>query len=117
MQFMCGIPATTLLNTKDLLAIYRGALAEQFVGQELLLYGGSENDRLYYWDRPKKSSSAEIDYLIARKGEIIPVEVKSGMPSRFKSLYIFLKEHSHCKLGLILYSGNIKLVLLPKPKR
>ncbi len=109
MQHMCGISSTSLLTEKDLLGVYRGALAEQFVGQELLLHGGSENDLLYYWDRPKKSSSAEVDYLIARESEIIPLEVKSGTPSRLKSLNLFLKEHRYCKTGLVLYAGNIRL--------
>jgi hypothetical protein len=64
MQHLCGINAFNLLSAKDLLDVYRDRLAEQFIGQELLLYGGSENDRLYY---PKKSSSAEVDYLLVRK--------------------------------------------------
>lgn len=75
---------------------------------ELLFYGGSENDRLYYWNRLNKSSSAEVDFIIVRNGEIFSVEVKSGSPSRLKSLSLFLKEHQHCKLGFVLYSGNIK---------
>lgn len=108
MQSMSGISATILLAEKDLLAVYRGALAEQFVGQELLLHGGSENDRLYYWDRPKKSSNAEVDFLIARNGKIIPVEVKSGVPARLKSMALFLQEHPHCDMGYVLYSGNIR---------
>ena len=108
MQHFCGISTPDLLNEKELLNIYRGALAEQFVGQQLLLYGGSENDRLFYWDRPKKSSSAEVDYLIVCQGEIIPIEVKSGSPGKLKSMSIFFNEHKYSKIGLVLHSGNIK---------
>ncbi|MFQ5653024.1 MAG: ATP-binding protein [bacterium] len=107
MQHICGIPPTSVLGQTSLLDVYRGALAEQFVGQELLLYGGSENDKLYYWNRMKKSSSAEVDFLIAREGEIYPVEVKSGRAGRLKSMKIFLDEHPHCPWGMVLNTGNI----------
>ena len=109
MQHICGIPPSLVLNQKKLLDVYQGALAEQFVGQELLLHGGSENDKLYYWNRMKKSSSAEIDFVIVREGEIYPVEVKSGRPGRFKSLHIFLEEHSHSPQGIVLNTGNVRL--------
>jgi predicted AAA+ superfamily ATPase len=107
MQHICGIPPTTVLSQTNLLDVYRGALAEQFVGQELLLYGGSENDKLYYWYRTKKSSSAEVDFLIAREGEIYPVEVKSARAGRLKSMKIFLDEHPHSRRGIVLNLGNI----------
>jgi predicted AAA+ superfamily ATPase len=108
MQFMCGISSFELLNKQDLLNIYRGALAEQFVGQELLLFGGSENERLHYWERPNKSSSAEVDYLLVRNGEIFPLEVKSGAPARLKSINLFLNERPRCKQGFVVYEGNIQ---------
>lgn len=72
MQYICGISSNEFLNQKDLLVIYRGGLDEQFVGQQLLLYGGSENERLYYWNRPNKSCSLEVDFVLVRNGEIIP---------------------------------------------
>ena len=109
MQHLCGISAPDLLNQKDLHNIYRSALAEQFVGQEVLIYGGSENESLYYWERPQKSSSAEVDFVIVRQGKIIPIEVKSGSPGRLKSMSIFLNEHKYCKIGLVLHSGNVRL--------
>ncbi len=109
MQHMCGIPAFRLINEKNLLDVYRGSLAEQFVGQQLLVCGGSEDNRLFYWDRPKKSSSAEVDYLIVRDSNIYPVEVKRGHPSRFKSMLLFLNEHSHCKQGIVLNENNFQI--------
>ncbi|MFQ5628707.1 MAG: ATP-binding protein [bacterium] len=107
MQYICGIPPSSVLEQTNLLDVYRGALAEQFVGQELLLHSGSENDKLYYWNRMKKGSSAEVDFLIAREGEIYPVEVKSGQPGRLKSMKIFMDEHPHCRWGIVLNTGNI----------
>ncbi len=52
-----------LLFKENLSLINDGALAEQFVGQELLAnMGENEINELYSWIREAKSSSAEIDY-------------------------------------------------------
>ena len=78
MQYVCGMDPAAILADKDLSMIYKGSLAEQLVGQELLAAGGSENGKLFYWARDKKSSSAEVDYLAVHYGAVFPIEVKSG---------------------------------------
>lgn len=80
-----------LLFQEDLMLINKGALAEQFVGQELLAYAGHD---LYFWVREEKSSSAEIDYLISVDGRIVPIKVKSGALGTLRSLHIVLQEHN-----------------------
>ncbi len=102
MQYTCGIDANSIINEKDLSKIYKGALVEQFVGQELLAAGGSENRKLYYWSRREKNSSAEIDYLIIRNGKIFPVELKSGPAGRLKSMHIYLDEIENAETGFVL---------------
>ncbi len=109
MQHICGIPAASVLNQENLLDVYRGGLAEQFVGQGLLLNGGSENDKLYFWNRMKTGSSAEVDFLLVREGDIYPVEVKSGRPGRLKSMNLFLQEHPRCPRGIVLNLGNVHI--------
>lgn len=82
-----------LLFEQDLLLINQGALAEQFVGQELLAYGDrSDADRLFFWVREAAHSAAEVDFVIAIGSRIIPVEIKSGAAGRLKSLRIFIEE-------------------------
>ncbi len=82
-----------LLFKQELLLINQGALAEQFVGQELLAYTGKEEaNNLFFWTREQKSSSAEVDYLIAVGSQIIPIEVKAGLIGTLRSLKIFLDE-------------------------
>ena len=49
--------------------------------------------RLYYWAREAKSSNAEIDYLIEKNAEIIPVEVKAGVRGIMKSLLLFTEKY------------------------
>lgn len=73
-----------------LLSVFQGAMAEQFVGQEIL---AATNNDLYYWSREAKSSNAETDYLIEKKGKIIPVEVKSGKGGSLKSLHLLLETY------------------------
>jgi hypothetical protein len=72
---------------------HRGALAEQFVAQELLsLTAKNETPRLHYWHREAKSSLAEVDFLFECGNRIIPIEVKSGDSGRARSLQRFIQE-------------------------
>jgi predicted AAA+ superfamily ATPase len=97
MQHLCGMQVSTEFAQSDLLSIYRGALAEQFAGQEFLAAGQD----LYYWSREARSSTAEVDYLIAVDGIIIPVEIKSGAAGRLTSLHILLKSYPNCTYGYV----------------
>lgn len=116
MQHLCGLPVDVEFAKTDLLSIYQGALAEQFVGQELVAAGQSE---LYYWAREAKSSSAEVDYLIVKDGKIHPIEVKSGAAGKLKSLHLLLQNYPHCPAGYVFSSAHYaelpeqKLVFLP----
>ena len=89
----------TLLHD-DLILINQGALAKQFVGQELIAYSKNyEKPELYFWEREKSGSQAEVDYILQLHGEIIPVEVKSGKTGRLRSLHIFMEEKK-LKIGV-----------------
>jgi predicted AAA+ superfamily ATPase len=105
LQRLCQVPVELELQQENLLAMYRGKLAEQFVAQELLAWHSSE---LYYWARDARGSSAEVDYLAVRQGEIYPVEVKSGAGGSLRSLHLMLEKYPHCPGGLVLYSGIYK---------
>lgn len=77
----------------ELMQINAGAQAEQFVGQELLAYADPYmNTQLYYWERDKKGSEAEVDYVIQAGPQIVPIEVKAGTTGTLKSLAQFLLE-------------------------
>jgi hypothetical protein len=88
-----GVYSQTV-KEKDFNAIFKGAVAEQFVGQELIAYQSPYTKaEIFYWGRRAKSSTAEIDYLIEKDGQIIPIEVKSGPTGRMKSLHMFIAKH------------------------
>ena len=55
--------------------------------------------------RESKSSNAEIDFIVAHKGSVVPIEVKSGTKGGMKSLRIFLEEHNNSAYGLKISEG------------
>lgn len=97
MQRLCRVPIDDQIKQGDLLAIYRGKLAEQFVAQEMLA-----TDELFYWSREKRGSNAEVDYLAVRNGKIYPVEVKSGASGSLRSLHLMLETYPNCPKGIVL---------------
>ena len=116
---MCHLTGMSLdieYTEQDLLNIYRGALAEQFVGQEMTV---SQQDELYYWSRAAKSSTAEVDFVAVVGNNIYPVEVKSGVAGKLKSLHLLLHNYPNCKKGIVFSSQPYselpeqKLVFLP----
>ena len=93
MQNAMGISEETYL-AQDLLGVYRGAVTEQFVGQQLCaLQKPFEDPELFYWKRKVPGSDAEVDYLYQHGETIIPVEVKSGTTGSLKSLRLFMAEN------------------------
>ncbi len=84
---------TNVLLKENVALLNRGAVAEQFVGQELLANMDVHTPpTLYYWEREKTSSMAEVDYVTAIDGQVIPIEVKAGVTGRLKSLQMILHE-------------------------
>ena len=80
--------------------INAGAVAEQFVGQELAVYSDKhQQGSIYFWAREKKGSMAEVDYVINIGSNILPLEVKSGKEGKLKSLRMFIDEKKS-KLGI-----------------
>jgi len=90
---MCHLSKIKLSNISDLVTDFEGALAEQFVSQELLsLFGFYEEARLYYWSREAKNANAELDFLFQHSNNIYPIEVKAGKTGTLKSLQVYLAE-------------------------
>jgi predicted AAA+ superfamily ATPase len=93
MNAICGLNWRTLSQLDDLKLVNEGAIAEQFVGQHLqALLAELPNRELTYWLREGRSANAELDYVVALEGQIIPVEVKAGASGSMKSLHQFMAE-------------------------
>lgn len=105
------------VKEEDLNAIFKGAVSEQFVGQELIAYQSPyTRAEVFYWGRRAKSSTAEIDYLFEKDGQIIPIEVKSGPTGRMKSLHMFIEKYQvirALKISQALFQRGIHVISLP----
>ncbi len=75
----------------DLSPDLRGRIAEQTAAQHLRLRktDGTGDGDLHYWQR-EGGRPGEIDYLVAWKDRIIPVELKSGATGAMKGLHQFM---------------------------
>ena len=94
-----GLDLSEILKTEDICLINKGSVAEQYVGQHLLYKNVHLKPELHYWVREKVSSNAEVDYLVAKGQQIVPIEVKSGKTGTLKSLQVFLWEKNR-SLGI-----------------
>ncbi len=116
LQHALGLDGKSALSD-PILQINAGSLAEQFVGQELLAYGPSDQKQeLFFWFRDKKNSQAEIDYIIQVGNRLIPVEVKAGKTGQLRSLQVYLQE-KNSPLGIRIsehpLSKNDRILSIP----
>ena len=87
--------------------VNKGAFVEAFVGHELLAYSHpTQKAGLYYWRRNTKGSEAEVDYVIQKDNQVVPVEVKGGAGSTLKSMHLFLENHTESPYGLRFSTQN-----------
>ncbi len=81
-----GMSWSQALSLDERTLLKEGALAEQFVGQELLgRYLGKQLPELNYWLREGRSNNAELDFVISLGTELLPLEVKAGKAGTLKS--------------------------------
>lgn len=66
--------------------ISMGPLTENYVANELKVNGYE----LYYWE---SNGIAELDFVIQKQTEIIPIEVKSNIHTKSRSLDLYMKEN------------------------
>lgn len=92
-QRILGLNIGQFLAANHLDFINKGTIAETFVGIEIIKNSNPfTQERLYYWHREVPSSNAEVDYLIQKDGQVLPVEVKASQKGSMQSLLLFMKE-------------------------
>jgi uncharacterized protein len=70
--------------------VNEGKLAEQFIAQQLYFSDTPQRaPELHYWLREERAGNAEVDFLEAAGGAVLPMEVKSGKGGALKSLIQF----------------------------
>lgn len=75
--------ANDVLYMVEELNDFKGGMAENYVNVQLTINGY----KTYYWESER---GAEIDFIIQRDGQLIPIEVKSADNTRAKSLRVYM---------------------------
>ena len=104
-------------NSIDL--VDKGHVAEMMAGLELIKYSSAQKrHQLYYWQNMNKGTCAEVDYVIAKGGEIIPIEVKSGVKGSMSSMYSLMRNpQKHISRGIRCSLENFGTFQSPEDKR
>jgi len=110
MNFFSGLQAN-LIGTKDLHETYRGRVIHHWTGQMLLTLLHSPIDKLRFWVRDKKQSSAEIDFVWLQNSQLIPIEIKSGKAGRMHSLRQYMETATH-DIAVRVYAGPLHVQTL-----
>ena len=77
------LAANDVLYMVEELNDFKGGMTENYVNIQLTINGYST----YYWESER---GAEIDFIIQRDGQLIPVEVKSADNTKAKSLKVYM---------------------------
>lgn len=73
--------------------VNKGSLTEMVAGCELIKYAKpSIKQELYYWENLSKNATAEVDYILSRNMQVVPLEVKAGTSGKMKSLRYFMEK-------------------------
>ena len=84
---LSDLDAKSILEGNTIFIEFKGALTEQYVLQQLI----SDTDYSPYYYAETKSES-EIDFMIQKDGNVIPIEVKAEENLRAKSLKVYCEK-------------------------
>ena len=77
------LAANDILYMVEELNDFKGGMTENYVNVQLTINGYTT----YYWESDR---GAEVDFVIQREGQLIPVEVKSADNTKAKSLKVYI---------------------------
>ena len=80
------LAASDILYISEELNDFKGGMVENYVNTQLL----ANEYKPYYWESER---GAEIDFVIQRDGQLIPIEVKSADNTRAKSLRVYMETY------------------------
>jgi predicted AAA+ superfamily ATPase len=81
-----GISQQVVLSSGEIANTYLGSLTENYVAQVL----ATCKYPLYYWT---SEGMAEVDFVLQKDNDIIPIEVKTGIRTKSKSLNQFMEKY------------------------
>ncbi|MFR9603495.1 MAG: ATP-binding protein [Rikenellaceae bacterium] len=93
-----GMPLQTILAPTNSENTFLGGMTENYVAQVL----ATASIPLVYWYSEGK---AEVDFVMQKEDNVIPIEVKSGINVRSRSLDLFMKRYN-CPYGIRISKKN-----------
>ena len=84
LRALSKISINEIINNKNML--YKGVFIENYIAENLF----SKYRELYYW---QLGNEYEVDFLINKDGDIIPIEVKASDNTTSKSLNYYIKRY------------------------
>ncbi len=81
-----GMSRQAILSGSEVENTFAGAIAENYVAQSFMAKGYG----LFYWT---SGNAAELDFVLQKGNDIVPVEVKSGTRTKAKSLNLFVQKY------------------------
>jgi len=100
---LAGAPADAVQSDLSILTEYQGAFVENHVAQHLVVMMGGA---LHYWKNVGRE--AEVDFLLQHGSMILPLEAKSGLNVRSKSLAFYASKY-HPSLVVRTSLRNLRL--------
>lgn len=97
---LSGTSPGAILNEADPFKTFKGAIAENYVAQEFTAAGHG----LFCW----MGTHSEIEFLREVDGKIYPIEVKSGVSGKLKSLQVFSEKY-HCTTRVRISAQGLQL--------
>jgi len=108
---LAGLSASTVIEPDRLFTEFRGSLTEQYAAMQLFTAFGSVP---YYWTNG--GGTAEVDFVVQRNRDIVPIEVKATRNLRSKSLRVYQDKYTPdmvVRSSLAPYAQHGVLVDLP----
>ena len=89
---MAELAPEIIFKGDALFAEFKGLISEQFVLQQLL----ASSIQPFYWN--PENTTAEVDFVIQKNNEVVPIEVKAGENLKSRSLSVFFEKYpsSNC---------------------
>lgn len=110
---LSDLNAKSILEGNMIFEEFKGALTAQYVVQQLT----SDTDYTPFYFAPGKSN-VEIDVMVQKESDVVPVEVKAAENLRSKSLKTYCEKHvvkARSQLAFRLLPPKINLILKPTP--
>lgn len=90
---MCRLDPKIILEGHELFSIFKGALIENYVLQEIKAH---HDIPVYYWT---SEGQAEVNFMVEYKQNVYPLEVKAGISKKKKSLRMFGQKYTSTSLA------------------